>query len=403
MPGGAWGCVGRSAWGWLVIAALTACVEGRTRTLGLAPTRVLDRPWADDCSDQVVAGACYDLFHRGRSYRLDVALLPDGAEMRPDHGRGVTMGHNLGDVGEVVATLRPNHRGVTFDRLGHLSRTIFDLETRARLATGLLDGGRGLGTASEALVVGQRGFVAEEDAYLALRCPELPDWMWGNLLVFERPPRSAEEVRAWLEDFAAEHPRAQHEALSWDGGLPDAALGPVLAADDRLQTRSATVLTATAVAEAGPLPAGVTVRRLVSDADWNAALELDATIVRPAEIPLGVTRDFAARKLAWHRRVCEAGGAAWFGAVREGLMISAIGVHVEDGLARYQQAMTHPAWRRRGLIGHLLRVAGRVAFETFGAARLVVVSPDHAVDTYRAAGFAPVGVMGGIFRRPSYA
>ncbi len=385
-----------------MIGALTDFVERRTGALGLAPQRVLESPWAEERSDSVVAGVCYDLFARGRAYRLDVALLPEGTLMNAGHGKGVSVGHQLGRLGEVVATLRPKHRGVTFERLGQLSRAIFDLETWARLAVGLADADGPLGTASEALVVGQRGTIVDCGEYRAARCPELPDWMWGNVLLFERPPRHLEELRAWLEDFAAEHPEAGHVALSWDGDRSEVVAGACLETPD-LEARSATVLTGTAIADLGAPPEGITVRRLSGDADWAALEALDRRIARPATIPVAQALDFARRKLAWHRSVCESGGAAWFGAFAGEAVVSAAGVHVGEGadrLARCPQAMPAPQWRGQGLIGHVLQTGSEVARHELGARRLVVVAPPHAVAAYQRAGLAPVGVMGGVLRRP---
>jgi ribosomal protein S18 acetylase RimI-like enzyme len=60
-----------------------------------------------------------------------------------------------------------------------------------------------------------------------------------------------------------------------------------------------------------------------------------------------------------------------------------------NGVARYQDVETHPAARRQGLAGTLVRQAGRYALAQLAARTLVIVTePDQqAIRVYRSCGF----------------
>ncbi len=103
-------------------------------------------------------------------------------------------------------------------------------------------------------------------------------------------------------------------------------------------------------------------------------------------------QEFQAGRLAARRRLAETGRAAWLGAFVGGRLVAQLGlVPVGDGVARYQDAETHPDFRRLGMAGRLICQAGRHGLAELCASRLVIVADPgyHAVRLYEVLGFSP--------------
>ena len=226
--------------------------------------------------------------------------------------------------------------------------------------------------------------VEDHGDHLVVRTPDNPTYRWGNYLLLERAPASAEELAAWQETFAERLPDVTHRTYgvaTADGSIDDLA---VLAAAG-FETEASVVMTATAVHEPPRPQREATYRPLRSDADWAQQVELwlsgdDAT-----------SREFVERKVAGERRMTQVGDGAWWGAFVGDRLLSSMGlVAASPGLARFQQVQTHPDARGRGLAGTLVHAVSRYGFDELGAHTLVMVAdPDYlAIRVYRSVGFA---------------
>jgi ribosomal protein S18 acetylase RimI-like enzyme len=235
--------------------------------------------------------------------------------------------------------------------------------------------------------------VTDRGDHLVIRTPANPDYWWGNfLLLRDLKPGSG---RDWLARFAAEFPDARHVALGLDetvGGAVDPPAGMTM-------ERNA-VMTATSV-HAPPHPnTDAVVRTLAGDADWRQSLALAAAV--HAGEP-GGDPGFLTARLAAKRTLTESGHGAWFGAFLDGTLVAQLGlVTSEPGLARYQSVETHPAARRRGLAGTLVRHAGDTGLVGGTSTLVMVADPDDsAIRVYRSAGFAVTESQVAFIRPPA--
>ncbi|MCL4227939.1 MAG: GNAT family N-acetyltransferase [Myxococcales bacterium] len=262
-----------------------------------------------------------------------------------------------------------------------------------------------LAVATDLMITRWGSEVTDRGPYLLVRTPDEPDFWFGQALVVP-PPAPAEPGPAWLArwqaSFERELPAATHRALVVDGDVSSAVEAAATAAGWAVQRNVAS--SARALAEAPP-PAGVEVRPLASDRDWAQVVALalasdehDAAPDRPVdELHRRFVRGRVASKRAW----VEAGRGAWWGALAGDALVGSLGVVGEGELARYQDVVTHPAWRRRGVARALLTAAGRAALDR-GARRLVIVAiaGGDPLRLYRAAGFAPADTSVELLRRP---
>jgi ribosomal protein S18 acetylase RimI-like enzyme len=240
--------------------------------------------------------------------------------------------------------------------------------------------------------------ITDRGRCIVVRTPDNPWFHWGNFLLWADPPGRG-GIEAWMAAFAEEFPDATHMTFGIDGTGPPEGLGhrsPLA-----LELELSVVMTLEQPPEAGPVAAGVAVRRLRSAEDWRQALLLRQEEEGEEPVPPGHAR-FLHRSTEESKRLVETGRAAYFGAFVGDHLRSLAGI-VSDGsgVARFQNVGTHPAYRRRGLASALLARAGAFALSELRADLLVIVADQAdqagpAVDLYRSLGFAPVEVQWGL-------
>ncbi|MEV5711885.1 GNAT family N-acetyltransferase [Actinoallomurus sp. NPDC052274] len=244
-----------------------------------------------------------------------------------------------------------------------------------------------LGYQSDLMLLRLQGsLIDRRDGYLVVRTPANPTYHWGNFVLLPGPATPG-TVQSWVDTFHREFPDANHVALGVDGVRGDAGNMRELAAAG-LDVERSTVMTAGAL-QLPPRPnREADFRILASDADWRAALALKEAVNTEPDVE--GYRVFARRKLAAMRRLQELGHGAWFGAFKDGRMVSGLGVFTDgSGIARYQSVDTHPDHRNQGLAGTLVYTAGRHAVAHMAVRMLIMVAdPTYvAIRVYRSVGF----------------
>lgn len=256
-----------------------------------------------------------------------------------------------------------------------------------------------LGFATDLALLRLQGSTVEEHAdHLVVRTPANPTYHWGNFVILDRAPSRGSLARA-LEVFRMAHPGAAHVAIGFDDARAtvDADEATSLGVD----LEHDVVLATHQIAEPEQV-AGIRVQRVspADDAAWEALVDLEVEAFGGQD-PEG-HRVFARRRLAGHRSLVAAGHGAWCAAYTpEDQPVAGLGIFaVGEGRARYQDVVTRPGFRRRGIAGALVRYAGRHALHSLGASTLVIVA-DHqgpAIGLYRAAGFTDHQVQWALYR-----
>ena len=250
------------------------------------------------------------------------------------------------------------------------------------------------------MLLGWDGDVEEQGDAIRVRSPANPGAFFGNFLLFRDAPRPG-DAPAWIARFQrafGDDPRIAHVCLRWD--RPDGARG---AADELVALGFELEETVVMETDAPHLPPridrDVALRRIDSDADWAAAIELQTAVM--TEMWGADATAYVERQMARYRRFVSEGRGAWFGAFAGDQLAADLGVFVEDGLARYQAVETAAVFRRRGICGTLIHHAGRAAIAELGARRLVMVGlPDHTAQVYRSVGFEERERLCAAIRRP---
>jgi ribosomal protein S18 acetylase RimI-like enzyme len=254
--------------------------------------------------------------------------------------------------------------------------------------------------------------VERRDGFLLVRSPRNPAHYWGNLLLFDEPPRAGDAPR-WEALFDAEfgdEPRVRHRTFGWDRA--DGATG---AAREEFGPRGYDVEESIGlVADADrvrPHPRenrDVTVRALDpapgADEDlWDAVVELQVAGRGPGHDEKEY-RVFIRARLEDRRALFRAGRGSWYAAIdpANGDVAASCGVVVTGGRARFQAVDTALAYRRRGIASRLVAEAAHRSAEDHEAERFVIVAEAgyHALELYESLGFERAEHVFGVCRWP---
>ena len=241
---------------------------------------------------------------------------------------------------------------------------------------------RGLELRTNLLVM--RGLSQYEDQgdVVIQRTPSEPDFWFGNCLIQRAPELSPDDVIARFDEA---FPRSAHKCVLFD--FPDPPLGSY--AKRGWEVSSDDVLTLREVPNPVALAPGYDIRRIESDEEWDALLDLSAAIGVEEGFDPVPHRAYLSRRLRNRQRQVEEGFALWLGVYAAGTLAASMGVMIGDGLIRFQDVQTDAAHRRRGLCAALLRHTLTLAQQRDPRAKPVIVAEadGDAGRIYRRAGF----------------
>ena len=249
--------------------------------------------------------------------------------------------------------------------------------------------------------------VERRDDHWVVRSPSHPDYWWGNLLLFDEPPRVGDAER-WERAFVDELPGITHRTFSWDvvDGSYGAAHEEFVPHGYELEENVGLIARPDELRPHPRANADVHVRALDADGDpelWDEVVELQVATRDPG-LSEDDARTFGRHRLDDLRVHFRHGRGSWYVALdpSERKVVGSCGIVVTDGRGRYQIVATRGSWQRRGVASRLVVDAAAHATSTFGARDLVIVAEAdyHAFPLYESLGFRPVERTSGVVRRP---
>jgi GNAT superfamily N-acetyltransferase len=250
---------------------------------------------------------------------------------------------------------------------------------------------------SELLTLSGLSFLTEHDRYIVQKTPTEPDYWVGNQLILQTPDFSYERA---LEVFEHHFPTATHRSIVWD--IPDmnAAEVPAQFAENGFVLDDVDALVLTGELRDVPLPEGIAIRPIISDADWDAALDLQHEVGIEEGFTQPTHRDYLRKRNEGRRVQIAKGLGQWFGAFEGGSLVCQMGMFHDDTVARYQSVETRFTHRRRGICSALLRHAAHWVQNRASATKIVIVAElgSDAGRLYRSMGFAHVETIHGVIR-----
>ena len=238
--------------------------------------------------------------------------------------------------------------------------------------------------------------ITYEADFAIVRTPANANYHWGNsIMVLD--PAAVNDARRWVELFRANFPLADWISID----LPLMPSDVVGWSELGLQLEQLDVMTSKSAPNQTALAEGYTVRSFTAD-DWNdlIAAELQENLSSGDYEPVSHEK-FVRQTNDARKALCATGKAAWFGALRNGELVSSLGIVKCGSTARYQAVATNENHRRLGLASHLLGVAAQWSIDQ-GCDNWVIATEENnsAASVYRRAGFVPAEPSFSAYKKP---
>lgn len=240
------------------------------------------------------------------------------------------------------------------------------------------------------------GDVSERADHMVVRSPRSPGYYWGNFLLYNRLPTAA-DFAAWMQRFeeaiVEPEPGTGHVAFGMQAQA-DSFTAPQPFIDAGFTSFGVATLTLQR-SELLALPAvwqvpGVDfeLRPLRLPSEMSGVVDLSMACNDEGYEPDGY-RQFRTHQMQRYADMAAAGMGHWWGAVRQGRVVAALGLYGKRHVGRFQHVETHPDFRRRGLCRALVHAACAHGFMQMGWHTLVLgADPDDvAIGIYRQLGF----------------
>lgn len=248
------------------------------------------------------------------------------------------------------------------------------------------------------------GEVIDRGDFVKIYTASNPSYYYGNTLIFPAPP-APEDAGNWIALFETEFAydaEVKHRTFQWE---PTAKADPAAIksfTDQGFTHDHISVLTATATATDRKPPAGVTFRKIESDADWLAATEMQIVSGFPS-IPSADYRIYKEAQFITYRDMADAGLGGWFGAFKGDELVADLGLYFGDDIGRFQSVETAEAHRRQGICSALVHWVSQWAFAKHPGITLMIHAdhgdPPEAI--YKSLGFVETEQIESVFRPPT--
>lgn len=255
-----------------------------------------------------------------------------------------------------------------------------------------------LGYQSELVFLNFDGKVEDRDSYVVMRTLTNPNFFWGNLLVFNRPPEKG-DYKSWVENFKKEFtdPGIYHITLAWDsvnGGVGD--VSEFLENGFELEAKA--VLTASEVVPPPKFNKDLVVKTIENQEDWQSMIELQVKSAHD-NLTRHEWESFYKSQSSRYQKMSEAGLGHWYGGFLNGKLVAGLGIFHSDGVGRFQIVCTDPAYRRQRLCGTLVYKSAQHILDN-GLVKTLVMCADpdyYAIKVYESVGFKQQQLEYGVY------
>lgn len=257
---------------------------------------------------------------------------------------------------------------------------------------------KSLGYRSDLIFTDFDGKVEDRGSYLVVRTLSNPNFFWGNLLIFDRPPRSS-DFEEWKSLFKKEFtdPSIYHMTFTWDS--PSGDVGDVSRfVENGFELQKQVVLATSEVNEPPHLKSDLVVRPLSDTEEWEQMIGIQTDSAH-SNLPRNEWESFYKSQSTRYRKMSQAGLGHWFGGFLNNKLVAGLGVFHDGEIGRYQIVCTHPEYTRRGICGTLVYRSAQFAFQEMQLKKLIMCADEeyHAARIYESVGFRPVQKEHGVY------
>lgn len=247
---------------------------------------------------------------------------------------------------------------------------------------------KSLGYKSQLIFTGFDGKAEDRGDHWAIHTLSNPNFFWGNLLIFDRPPKAG-DFGAWTEQFKKEftNPSIYHITLAWDS--PTGEAGDVSEfVENGFRLESTAVLSTSEIVRPPKFNENIKVRKLETADEWERMIEIQISSAHE-HLSRSEWESFYRKQAERYLRMERAGFGYWYGAFIAGTLVGGLGIYHRNRLGRFQTVSTHPDYQLQGVCQTLVYQSSQDALATGEVDNLVMCAdPDyHAIKIYEMVGF----------------
>lgn len=234
------------------------------------------------------------------------------------------------------------------------------------------------------------GSVRDEGHYIVATTDSNPNYFWGNLLLYKRPPMKG-DLNRWKSDFQKEFQNSStyHITLAWDS--PEGEKGELKEfVDDGFEFANSVVLTAKEVNLPPKFNDKIDLKIIESEQDFNRCIQVQINSANN-KLSKESWESFYTASMNQYKNMIKAGKGLWFGAVLEDKIVGSLGIFFDGNVGRFQIVSTDPEYQRQGVCSTLVYKSAKFMFNKKNLNTLVMVADEdyHAAKVYESVGFIP--------------
>lgn len=233
------------------------------------------------------------------------------------------------------------------------------------------------------------GEVVDRGDYIAIKTPSIPNYYWGNYLMFNHAPEKG-SLKKWKDIFKEEfdyYSEIKHMVFAWEdeknikGDYQEFI-------DEGFKLDEGIALTTDQLIRPLKYNSQIVVRKVETEIEWKEALELEV-MTRREGLEEEKYRNFKIQKMDQYRQMIDQNKGVWFGAFQDNCLVAELGIFYENAIGTYQDVVTHPQYRNRGICKTLLYESFQYISKQINLQKMVIETDidNHAAKIYQSLGF----------------
>ncbi len=260
----------------------------------------------------------------------------------------------------------------------------------------------GVGYQTDLIFDKQNGIIEEKNDFYSIRTPDNPDYYFGNYLLLKYSPtnQNKERLSKLFEQEIGVPPRINHKTYCWSLG-PDEKSDVTAFIDDGFSYMECSVLVGDRQSLITParMNTEITVRNFQGEDDWEQLYQIQLAGRKEGD-PIETYTAFLQESLAAYQRLIQQGIGDWYGAFIRDELVGSLGLFFGEGLGRFQEVVTKPEYRNRGICKTLVYETCKKGLQR--TEQLVMAADEgyHAAKIYESLGFMAVERQASLCWRP---
>lgn len=229
--------------------------------------------------------------------------------------------------------------------------------------------------------------IIENDGYIVIKTPSRPNYFWGNYLITNERIQKQDDLNKLIHLYQSHFPNNdRYIAIAFD--IIDGDIGDQdIIESSRFKIYQNKVLSTNQLNKPKYYNDQLCIKKVDLFNELNDLIEVH--IDENWYLPKEEEKPFLKTKFESLKPLHEQGNGERFGVYIDNKLVADLGIYKDGDIVRFNDVVTHPNYRNRGLCSNLVYYASQYALKTWGASILVMEADEnyHAARIYESVGF----------------